>query len=136
VGVRVIDENVGQYKSLVALTPRFDMRPEMELRLFGHPRRLRERCDQFVGAWNELDGVANAAPAVVTVPSWRHTAPSYNIGSHDVRRQLTGFDIKTGIQRLLAPALLGAARAARGGAGRWRRIGPCSPRLTASTSRS
>jgi hypothetical protein len=39
----------------------------MELGLFSHPAGFSKRCDQVTGAGDELGGVPDALPAVVTV---------------------------------------------------------------------
>jgi hypothetical protein len=57
VRVRVVGLGVGQRESLVALTPCFDMRSEMDLGLLGHPNGLAERRHQLAGARDELTGL-------------------------------------------------------------------------------
>lgn len=72
VRVEVVGVGVGECQSLVAPTPCFDMRSEMKLGPLGHPGGLAECCDQLAGARSELRGVADASPAVIAIPPWRH----------------------------------------------------------------
>ena len=72
VGVTVVDRSASQCKPSVLLTPLFDVRPKMGLRLFGHPGRLTERDDQFARSCDQLLGVSDTAPTVVTIPTTRH----------------------------------------------------------------
>ena len=74
VRARLVGVVVNQRESLVALTPGFYVRSEMDLGLLGHPGGLAERGHQLAGARNEPSGVADAVATFVTVPACRHTA--------------------------------------------------------------
>src|SRR5436309_3555019 len=68
----VIDVVFEQRESLVALTPRFDVRPEMDLRLFSRPVGLTKRGDLLPRAREKLGGIADAVATLVIVPPSRH----------------------------------------------------------------
>jgi hypothetical protein len=72
VRVHLVCVGVDQGEPLVPLTPGFNMREEMELWLLGHPGGLPECCDKLAGTGNELLGITDAEPTVVTVPPDPH----------------------------------------------------------------
>lgn len=88
VGAPVVGASAGQPKPPVLLTPRLDVRQEVKLGFLRDPGRLPERCNELARAGDELRGVPNSLPSIVTVPACCHppTLQQASIGSSPRRR--------------------------------------------------
>ena len=68
----VVGVHSDQRAALIAPTPPFHVRSEMDLRLFGHPLGLIRRCHQLARTRDELSGIADAVTTLIVVPPPRH----------------------------------------------------------------
>jgi hypothetical protein len=69
----LVDVGSDQRESRFTLTPRLDVRSEMDLGPFGDPARLTERRNQLACARDQPTGIADAIATLVVLPPSRHS---------------------------------------------------------------